>query len=234
MKTNLNPEILKNEKTLPTFWHLPAEQVLDQLKSNPQGLSNQEAKQRLMQYGTNSLKQKRQSTTIILLLNQFKSPIILILMAAAILSGFLGDFLDAVVILVIVVISGLLGFWQEKGAANAISKLLALVDVKARILRDGKIQDIPLADVVPGDVVQVSAGDSIPGDCLILESQMLSVDEATLTGETYPVSKLSGVLPIETGLSQRINSLLMGTHVVSGSALSHGSDLNVGRADFCS
>jgi Mg2+-importing ATPase len=218
MKTNLNPEILKNEKTLPTFWHLPAEQVLDQLKSNPQGLSNQEAKQRLMQYGTNSLKQKRQSTTIILLLNQFKSPIILILMAAAILSGFLGDFLDAVVILVIVVISGLLGFWQEKGAANAISKLLALVDVKARILRDGKIQDIPLADVVPGDVARVSAGDSIPGDCLILESQMLSVDEATLTGETYPVSKLSGVLPIETGLSQRINSLLMGTHVVSGSA----------------
>ncbi|UBF29788.1 magnesium-translocating P-type ATPase (plasmid) [Kovacikia minuta CCNUW1] len=203
---------------LPSFWCLPAAQVLDQLKSSLQGLSQAEAQQRLTQYGTNSLKQKRQSHTLVLLLNQFKSPIILILIAAAILSSFLGDALDAVIILAIVLVSGLLGFWQERGAADAIQKLLALVEVKARILREGQLQDIAIADVVPGDVVQVSAGDSIPGDCLILESQMLSVDEATLTGETYPVSKEPGVLPVETGLSQRINSLLMGTHVVSGSA----------------
>src|SRR5579883_3514191 len=198
---------------LPSFWHLPAAQVLDQLKSSPQGLSQAEAQQRLIQSGANSLKQKRQSHTLVLLLNQFKSPIILILMAAAILSSFLGDALDAVIILTIVLVSGLLGFWQVRGAADAIQKLLALVEVKARMLRDGQLQDIAIADVVPGDVVHVSAGDSIPGDCLILESQMLSVDEATLTGETYPVSKESGVLPVETGLSQRTNSLLMGTHV---------------------
>ncbi|HEY9751725.1 MAG TPA: magnesium-translocating P-type ATPase [Coleofasciculaceae cyanobacterium] len=205
-------------QVLASFWNLPAAQVLLQLKSTPQGLSRQEAQQRLIQYGANSLKQKRRSHTLSLLLNQFKSPIILILMAAAILSSFLGDAIDAAIILAIVLVSGFLGFWQERGAADAIQKLLALVEVKARILRDGEIQDIPINDVVPGDVVQVSAGDSIPGDCLILESQTLSVDEATLTGETYPVSKVPGILPVETGLSQRTNSLLMGTHVVSGSA----------------
>ena len=107
-------------QVLPSFWSLPAEQVLVQLKSNPQGLSRQEAQQRLTQYGANSLKQKRQSHTLPLLLNQFKSPIILILVAAAILSGFLGDVVDTVIILAIVLISGLLGFWQERGAADAI------------------------------------------------------------------------------------------------------------------
>lgn len=205
-------------QVLASFWNLSTEQVLLQLKSTPQGLSHQEAQERLIQYEANSLQQRRQSHTLSLLLNQFKSPIILILMAAVILSSFLGDTLDAMIILVIVLVSGLLGFWQERGAADAIQKLLALVQVRARILRNGEFKDIPINEVVPGDVVQVSAGDSIPGDCLILESQTLSVDEATLTGETYPVSKVPGILPVETGLSQRINSLLMGTHVVSGSA----------------
>jgi Mg2+-importing ATPase len=205
-------------KILPSFWNLPTETLLEQLHSSPQGLTTSESQKRLIQYGANSLKQKRKSYTFSLLLNQFKSPIILILMGAAILSSFLGDIINSLIILAIVLFSGLLGFWQERGAADAIAKLLAMVEVKARILRDGKLKDIPLDEVVPGDIVQVSAGDNIPGDCLILESQTLSIDEATLTGETYPVAKNVGVLPTETGLSQRTNSLLIGTHVVSGSA----------------
>ncbi|UXE62898.1 MAG: magnesium-translocating P-type ATPase [Woronichinia naegeliana WA131] len=205
-------------KIIPSFWNLPTEKLLEQLHSSPQGLTTSESQKRLIQYGANSLKQKRKSHTFSLLLNQFKSPIILILMGAAILSSFLGDIINSLIILAIVLFSGLLGFWQERGAADAIAKLLAMVEVKARILRDGKLKDIPLDEVVPGDIVQVSAGDNIPGDCLILESQTLSIDEATLTGETYPVAKNVGVLPTETGLSQRTNSLLIGTHVVSGSA----------------
>lgn len=205
-------------KIPPSFWNLPTEKLLEQLHSSPQGLTTPESQKRLIQYGANSLKQKRKSHTFSLLLNQFKSPIILILMGAAILSSFLGDIINSLIILAIVLFSGLLGFWQERGAADAIAKLLAMVEVKARILRDGKLKDIPLDEVVPGDIVQVSAGDNIPGDCLILESQTLSIDEATLTGETYPVAKNVGVLPTETGLSQRTNSLLIGTHVVSGSA----------------
>jgi P-type Mg2+ transporter len=205
-------------QNLSSFWALSVEQVLDQLESSPQGLSRQEVQQRLVKYGANRLKQKRQSNSLILLLNQFKSPIILILMAAAILSSFLGDVIDAVIILAIVLISGLLSFWQERGAADAVTKLLALVQVKATILRDGQAQDIPNQDVVPGDIVLLAAGDSIPGDCLLLESKDLSVNEAALTGETYPADKLSGVLLAEVGLSQRINTLYMGTNVISGTA----------------
>lgn len=153
-----------------------------------------------------------------LLLNQFKSPIILILIFAAVLSIFLKDAADAIIILTIVFISGLLGFWQERGASNAVEKLLALVQVKATVLRDGQSQEIPNEEVVRGDIVLLSAGKNIPGDCLVLESKDLSVNEAALTGETYPSDKLSGVVPAETGLSQRTNSLYLGTNVISGTA----------------
>lgn len=202
----------------PPFWSLSTDQVLEQTHSTIAGLSRQDAKQRLSQYGANSLKQKRKSSHWTLLLNQFKSPVILILIFAAVLSIFLKDAADAMIILVIVLVSGLLGFWQERGASNAIEKLLALVQVKATILRNGQSLEVPNEEVVPGDIVLLSAGKNIPGDCLVLESKDLSVAEAALTGETYPVDKLSGVLPAETGLSQRTNSLYMGTNVMSGTA----------------
>lgn len=200
----------------PTFWSLPTDQVLQQTRSTTAGLSRQDAKQRLSQYGANSLQQTHKSSALILLLNQFKSPIILILIFAAVLSIFLQDTADAIIILTIVLISGLLGFWQERGASNAVEKLLALVQVKATVLRDGQSQEIPNQEVVPGDIVVLCAGKNIPGDCLVLESKDLSVNESALTGETYPVDKLNGVLPAETGLNQRTNSLYMGTNVISG------------------
>jgi P-type Mg2+ transporter len=202
----------------PPFWSLPADRVLLQLHSSAEGLSDREAKQRLIKYGANSLKQQRKSSAIGLLINQFKSPIVLILMFAAALSIYLNDRTDAIIILTIVLISGLLGFWQERGASNAVEKLLALVQVKATVLREGLEQEIPHENVVPGDIVLLAAGGSIPGDCLVLESKDLSVNEATLTGETYPADKMSGVLPEATGLSQRTNTLYIGTHVISGSA----------------
>jgi len=201
---------------LSTFWSLPTDRVLTQVKSTTAGLSSQDAKQHLSEYGANSLKQKQKSNSLTLLLNQFKSPIILILIFAAVLSIFLKDAADAIIILAIVLISGLLGFWQERGATNAVEKLLALVQVKATVLRDGKSQEIPNEEVVPGDIVLLKAGDSIPGDCLILESKDLSLNEAALTGETYPADKMSGVLPAETDLGKRTNILYMGTNVISG------------------
>ena len=201
---------------LSTFWSLPTDRVLQQMHSTTSGLSHQDAKQRLSEYGVNSLKQTHKSSAFILLLNQFKSPIILILIFAAMLSIFLQDTADAMIILTIVLISGLLGFWQERGASNAVEKLLALVKVKATVLRDGQSQEISTEEVVPGDIIMLCAGKNIPGDCLVLESKDLSVNEAALTGETYPVDKLNGVLPAETGLNQRTNSLYMGTNVISG------------------
>ena len=153
-----------------------------------------------------------------LLLGQFKSPIVLLLLFATALSFFLHDPVNALIILAIVLASGLLGFWQEHSASSAVEKLLAIVQIKATALRDGKPQDVPVEEIVPGDIVLLNAGDLVPGDCLIDESKDLFVDEATLTGETYPAEKLAGVLPAETPLAKRTNALWMGTHVVSGSA----------------
>jgi P-type Mg2+ transporter len=202
----------------PAFWSISAAEMLKQLNTKKNGLTDAEARQRLANYGANLLKPKKQSDVWTLLINQFKSPLILILFAATVLSFFLHDTVNAFIILTIVLASGLLGFWQERGATNAVAKLLAIVQIKAAVLRDGKSIEIPVEEIVPGDIVVLNAGDIVPGDGLIQDSNDLFVDEAMLTGETYPVEKAEAVLPAETALAHRTNALWMGTHVVSGSA----------------
>jgi len=203
---------------LTVFWSLSSNIVLEKLGTTPKGLTTTQAQKLLAQYGPNSFSTKQRQSSLQLLLNQFKSPIIIILILAAILSIFLGDITDAVIILTIVIASGLLGFWQERGAANALEKLLAVVQIQVTVLRDGNSVKIPLAQIVPGDIVMLSAGTTIPGDCLLLDSDDLFLDEAALTGETFPVEKKVGLEPAETLLSHRTNVLFMGTHVVSGNA----------------
>jgi Mg2+-importing ATPase len=206
------------QKYTGAFWSVPSSELLRQLQTTRDGLTGDEAQQRLEHFGLNLLKPKRRTDALILFVSQFKSPIILILIFAAGLSFFLRSPTDALIILAIVFVSGLLGFWQERGATNAVEKLLAIVQLRTAVLRDGSSKEISVEEIVPGDIVILSAGASIPGDCLILESKDLFVDEASLTGETYPVEKAVGVLAAETPLSKRTNSLFMGTHVVSGSA----------------
>jgi Mg2+-importing ATPase len=200
------------------FWSVSANETLQQLGAAREGLSGEEARQRLARYGSNLLKPQKRSNVLTLLLAQFKSPLILILLFATGMSFFLHDPVNALIILAIVLVSGLLGFWQEYSATSAVEKLLAMVQIKASVLRDGKPNEIPVEEIVPGDIVILNAGDVVPGDCLIDESRDLFVDEATLTGETYPVEKSVGVLATETPLGRRTNALWMGTHVVSGSA----------------
>ncbi len=204
--------------TLSNFWNIPVSNLMQTLQTNPEGLSNDEAEQRLSIYGFNRLKPKKKTDLLTLLLAQFKSPIILILIFAATLSFFLRDQTDSMIILTIVLISGLLGFWQERGAANAVEKLLEMVQTKTVVLRDKVEQEISTEEVVPGDILILSAGAIVPGDCTILHSKDLFVDEAALTGETFPVEKSAGVLPIDSPLAKRTNTLFMGTHVISGSA----------------
>jgi magnesium-transporting ATPase (P-type) len=215
------------------FWCIKAPELLQQLQSTSQGLSSNEARQRLVKFGGNRLTPKKRTDPLSLLLNQFRSPIIIILLFAAGLSLFLHDPTDAIIILAIVLISGLLGFWQERGAKNAVEKLLALVRIKAKVLRGGTLAEILVEEMIPGDVVILAAGDTLPGDCLLLESKDLFVNESALTGETYPVEKVVGILPAETGLSQRTNTLFMGTHVASGSAkalvVRTGKDTELGK-----
>jgi Mg2+-importing ATPase len=206
------------EKQLPAFWSVSVPEVLSRLETTPEGLSFAEAEARRERWGANRLAPKKRTDVVSLLLGQFSSPIVLILIGAAAISIFLHDSTDAAIILAIVLASGLLGFWQERGAAGAVERLLALVEVKVDVLREGSPHEVPVADVVPGDVVLVSAGATVSGDCLLLEVRDLFVDEAALTGETFPVEKSLGVVPADTALAKRTNALFMGTHVVSGNA----------------
>jgi Mg2+-importing ATPase len=202
----------------PAFWSISVTEMLQKLESKKEGLTSDEAQKRLTLYGANLLKPKRRKDVFTLLISQFKSPIILILFFATVLSFFLHDKVDALIILVIVLVSGLLGFWQEYGASNAVEKLLSIVQIKVAVMRDEIAKEVPLEQIVPGDIVVLNAGDIIPGDGLVQASKDLFVDEAMLTGETFPVEKMSAELPPETLLGQRTNALWMGTHVVSGSA----------------
>jgi P-type Mg2+ transporter len=206
------------EKELDKFWSLSMADVCKTLSSSAIGLSGAESDARLKKYGPNTLKTNRHSSALILFLSQFKSPITILLIAAVLLSMGLGEYTDAVIILIIVMISSLLGFWQEKGAARAIEELLKMVQIHCRIVRNGSEQELPLTLVVPGDVTILSAGDIVPGDSLLLESQELFVDEAAFTGETFPVEKYTGILPMDAPLSKRSNTLYMGSHIISGKA----------------
>ena len=200
----------------PGYWAVPLESLQKSLQTSPEGLSSAEASERLTRLGPNSLAKASGSGAATLLLRQFSSPIILILAGAACLSFLLDSPTDGVIILLIVLISGLLGFWQEVGAASAVRQLLQAVEVRTTVLRDGSPTSLPVSDVVPGDVVVLSAGAGIPADCRLLEEHDLSLDEAALTGESFPVAKHPGLQPAETTLAQRSNVLHLGTHVVSG------------------
>jgi Mg2+-importing ATPase len=202
-----------------TFWNISAAEMLQKLETTKDGLTSNDARRRLARFGANLLKPPKRSDALALLIGQFKSPIIIILFFATGLSFFLRDPADAFIILSIVVASGLLGFWQERGASNAVKKLLSIVQIKAAVLRDGTSREIPVEGIVPGDIVVLNAGDIVPGDGLVYDAKDLFVDEAMLTGETFPAEKTEAVMPAETPLGLRTNALWMGTHVVSGSAL---------------
>ncbi len=220
-------------QSLADFWSVPPENLLQHLGSTSEGLSAEGARQKLSDAPERLGTSGRGTHAFSLLLAQFQSPIILILIAAAVLSLFLGEITDALIILTIVLASGLLGFWQEWGAADALEKLLALVQTRASVLRDGRPVEVPFEQVVPGDVVLLHAGDIIPGDGRVLEETNLFVAEATLTGETFPVEKAVGMVPPDSPLGERTNCVFLGTSVVSGTArllvVGTGVDTEFGR-----
>jgi Mg2+-importing ATPase len=139
------------------------------------GLSSPQAKERLTTYGKNLVTTDNKKDWLSLLISQFKTPIIVIFIFTAVLSFFLGEEEDALIIIVIVVISGVLGFgfWQEKRGSDAVNKLLTIVQPKCKVIRDGKLQEVISENVVPGDLIVLNSGDSVPADSLIIESKDL-------------------------------------------------------------
>jgi Mg2+-importing ATPase len=198
------------------YWALDAGVVTQRLASSRDGLSDVVAESRRTPV-TERLGVTRHSD-LGLLLRQFRSPLVLLLLAAAVVSMALAERIDSLIIVVIVVSSGLLGFVQERGAVRAIEALRQLVTVHVDVMRDGRVVERAVDDVVPGDVIRLDMGDVVPGDCLLLESNRLTVDESVLTGEAFPVHKESGVMARDTASSDRTNCLFLGSHVASGSA----------------
>ncbi|EPG74477.1 magnesium-importing ATPase [Leptospira fainei serovar Hurstbridge str. BUT 6] len=200
------------------FWIYSSREVFNLLSCSLDGITNEEAKKRQKVYGKNILKSSHSATNLRLFLSQFKSPITLILLGAALISWNLGGKTDSYIIFSIILISSVLGFWQEKGASDSLRKLLEMIRLNANILRNGNWSETNIEEIVPGDIISLTVGDVIPADSLIIEASGLYVDEATLTGESFPVEKTKGTLPKATPLSKRTNVLFTGSHVVSGSA----------------
>jgi Mg2+-importing ATPase len=211
-----------NPNNVDPFWSQSLDRLLTTLNGSADGLSSAEAVHRLQACGPNTLKAGQQITAFKLLLNQFKSPLVLILVFAVIVSAFAQEWTDAIIILLIILGSSLLGFWQEYSATNAVAKLRARVTLKATVLRDGQPRSLPAEAVVPGDVVLLSAGSLIPADGVLLEAQDFFVSQAVLTGETFPVEKKvankAGEVAAKAGLAERTNCVFMGTSVRSGAA----------------
>jgi Mg2+-importing ATPase len=206
------------QTTAVTYWDRPVEQLFSELHSTIKGLKQTQADDNLRQYGLNTLKAQRRASAMQLFLYQFKSPLVLILIFAAIVSAFVGEWTDAVIVLAVVIGSTLLGFIQEYRAGNAVEKLRSQVTIKSKVLRDGQPQLLPSEQVVPGDVVLLSAGSLIPADGVVLEANDFFINQAVLTGETFPVEKKVGLVTAKASLAERTNCVFMGTSASSGTA----------------
>ncbi len=200
------------------FWQFDIDYWFKQLNSSDKGLSQKDAEAILLKSGNRKKTESHFVKDIKLFIGQFKSPLMLLLIGAVILSAFLGDTSDVFIILFIVVSTGLLSFFQERNAGRVVDKLQSMISLKCNVLRDNKPVTLDSSKIVVGDVLLLKAGDMIPADCLIIESNELHANEASLTGESYPVRKQTGKLDENTELSKRINCLWEGTNIVSGDA----------------
>jgi len=200
------------------YWSLPVEQAFEAAASSASGLAPAEAEARLRKLGPNSVGDQQQLPAFWLLVRQFRSPLALILIFGAGISMLLKDWLDATIILLIVGGSGLLGFSQEFRASRAIDALRGSLALRAKVMRGGKETDLPVSDIVPGDIVQLAAGNLVPADGLVLAAQDCLVTQAALTGESLPVEKSPGTLPAVASIAERTNMMYMGSSLRSGTA----------------
>ena len=209
---------------MPEAWHaVTADTALQALKSSASGLSEEEAARRLAESGPNELVQTTRIGPLRILAGQFTNVLVIILTAAAAVSAYLGlskgdspELWDAALIFVIVILNAVLGFIQEFRAERSLRALKALTAPKAHVVRAGRSTSVPSRDLVPGDIVVLSTGDRVPADLRLIQVASLSTSEASLTGESEPVTKRTEPLPSETFLGDRRNMAFLGTMVVGG------------------
>ncbi len=200
------------------YWGVDADALLRALGSGRDGPSSEEARDRLRRFGPNALRPSSSAGPLKLFLRQFQSPIVLILLFAVGVSFVVRDWTDAAIILVIILGSAILSFQQEHSAGAAVEKLQAKISLRATVVRGGSTVTIPAEEVVPGDVLLLSAGALVPADGVVIEARDFFLNQALLTGETFPVERQPGPVAAEATLGERTNCVYMGTNVRSGTA----------------
>ncbi|MDD4902765.1 MAG: HAD-IC family P-type ATPase, partial [Patescibacteria group bacterium] len=201
------------------YWHsLEKKEVLAELKTSEEGLSNKEALFRLGKYGVNELKQVSRSNIFLIFFEQFKSVFILILFVAALFSFFIGHYFDFGLIVAIIILNAVMGFFQQYKAEKIISEMKKMLVPKVKVIRAGRVLEIASLEIVPGDILSVSEGDKITADCRLLDVNELQTNEAVLTGESFPQNKSTEKVPIEIELADREGMIYAGTSVARGSA----------------
>ena len=202
-----------------SLWHrLSHEAVSTEFRTDStSGLTDEEARRRLAAYGSNELPAAAPISPLALFLRQFSSLIIWVLLGAAIISGLLQEWIDAAAIVAIVVLNALLGFVQEYKAERSLAALKKLSVAYARVVREGTSRAIPARDLVPGDLIQVEAGDNIPADARLVYASALRTQEAALTGESIPIDKVSDVIPSKSvPVADQRNMVFLGTDATAG------------------
>jgi Ca2+-transporting ATPase len=200
------------------WYQLGAEETLQKLTSKRSGLTTAQVEERLLEYGPNQLEGKKKTPPVVVFLRQFLSPLIYVLLVAAIITAAVGHYLDAWVVLGALILNAVIGFIQESRAEKAMEALLRMAAPKASVRRDGNIREVPAHDLVPGDILLFDVGDKIPADARLLEVSNLKTNEATLTGESVPVDKYSKALRGELPVAERKNMVFMGTVITYGRA----------------
>ncbi len=200
------------------YWSCAPAELFGSLKSGAHGLTSAEAAGRLRAGGPNAIDEEAAGGIARLALAQLKSPLVLILVFGGLVSALLRDWLEAAIILAVVLGSSGLAFLQEYRASNAVARLRQRLALTARVWRDGELRKLATRELVPGDIVELAAGSLVPADSLVLEARDFLVAEASLTGEAYPVEKQAGVLAADTPLARRTNAVYLGTSVRSGTA----------------
>jgi P-type Ca2+ transporter type 2C len=197
---------------------LDIEQIFQILSSRRSGLTDEEAKKRLLQRGFNELKPRKNTSPVLVFFKQFLSPLIYVLFAAAIISIVVGHLLDAGVIAVAILVGAVIGYVQETRAQKAMDALIRMAAPRATVRRDAKVREVPTKEIVPGDILLLESGDKIPADARLIEVSNLKVNESTLTGESMPVEKHSEIQGESVSIAERKNQVFMGTVVTYGRA----------------
>ncbi|WP_107491111.1 cation-translocating P-type ATPase, partial [Thermobifida fusca] len=198
-------------------WHtVAAHEVFPALETSPDGLTEEEARRRLAEYGPNRLEEAPPPSAVAVFLRQFASPVIAILLFALLLTVVLREWLDAAVIAAALLVNAGIGFVQERKAEQAVRALMNLSQPRARVVRDGRRREVESTDLVPGDVVFIESGSRIPADIRLVEAHALEVDESLLTGESEPVVKSTATAAADAGVGDRSGVAFSGTMVVSG------------------